>query len=137
MQRRAVDDMGEITTVIGAGSKFSGTFSGKGNFAISGSVEGDCNLEGSVVLQNEGAWKGALIARVVVIAGAVEGQIEANEKLELTKSARVRGDIKAPVIAIAEGAKLDGKITMESANVTRYEERRDAHPPQTAIETRR
>jgi len=135
MQRRAVDEMGDITTVIGPGSKFVGSFSGKGNYAISGSVEGDCNLEGSVLLQDEGAWKGVLTARVVVVAGAVEGQIEANEKLELTRSARVRGDVKAPVIAIAEGAVLDGKITMQSASVTRYEEKRGDHPPRTSIET--
>ncbi len=135
MQRRSVDDMGDITTVIGPGSKIVGSLSGKGNYAISGSVEGDCNLDGSVLLQEQGEWKGVLSARVVVIAGQIDGQIAATEKLELTRSARVRGDVKSPVIAIAEGAVLDGKITMEGADITRFEEKRDDHPPKATVTT--
>ena len=134
-QRRAVDELRDITTVVGPGAKFVGTLSGTGNYAIGGSFEGDCNVDGSVLLQEQGEWNGSLGARVVVVAGTVKGKIMAGDKLELTRSARVRGDVQAPVIAIAEGAVLDGKITMESAAVTHYQEKRGDHPPQTRIET--
>jgi len=134
-QRRALDDFGEFTTAIGHGARFVGALSGHGNYAVDGDVDGECNIDGTLILQEHGTWRGTLQAKVVVIAGRVDGQIVAAEKLELTRSARVQGDVAAPVIAIAEGAKLDGRISMQGSTVTRYTERRDTHPPQARIDT--
>src|SRR3989344_3892509 len=71
-------------------------------------------------------WEGDITAANVVIAGEVRGDVTAREKLELAASARIRGNIKSPVIAMAEGAALDGKVDMAQApQLTRFSEKRE------------
>jgi len=96
---------------------------------VYGEVQGDCDIEGTLVLGEGGRWRGNIRARNVVIAGQVEGDIQAETKLELTRTAVVRGKISSPVVAIARGAVHDGSIRMtDQTKVTRFEDRRE--PPE-------
>jgi cytoskeletal protein CcmA (bactofilin family) len=53
-------------------------------------------------------------AGAVVVAGRVEGQIVARQRAELLASASVNGSVQAPKVVIAEGAQLQGSVTMSS-----------------------
>ena len=124
-RRRTLDHVPAFSTVIGAGSTCAGNFSGKDNYAVYGRVEGECDLDGTLMLGQSGHWVGEIVATHVIIAGTVEGNVTAREKLELAPSANIRGNLKSAVIAIAEGAVYDGQIRMEQATrVTRFVERR-------------
>ena len=60
-----------------------------------------------------------------VIAGEWHGEITATEKLEIRKSARIRGAVTARSIAVAKGAVIDGEMSVTSgAPVVSYEEKR-------------
>ena len=48
--RRTLDKVEGFSTVIGKDSHFIGTIGGAGNFIIQGKVEGDCNIEGTLVI---------------------------------------------------------------------------------------
>jgi len=123
--RRTLDQVGEFTTIIGAESALTGSFKGKDNYLVYGRVEGECDLEGAVMLGEGGCWVGNIVAHHVFIAGEVEGDITAHGKIELLASARIRGHLTSPVIAMAEGAAFDGEIKMEKqSQVTSYSERR-------------
>jgi cytoskeletal protein CcmA (bactofilin family) len=75
---------------------------------ISGTVEGDCELSGSVSITRQGVWNGTLRATSVIIAGTVEGDIEASGRVEITDSARITGTVTGEAIAVAEGAVVEG-----------------------------
>ena len=124
-QRRTLDKVGGISTVVGEGSHFVGTLGGDDNAVILGRVEGDCQLEGTLVLEQHGYWKGNIEAENVVIAGEVEGGVIARNKLEVTASARIKGTATGQVIAIAQGAVIEGKVqTKGTVPVTRFLEKR-------------
>jgi cytoskeletal protein CcmA (bactofilin family) len=53
-------------------------------------------------------------AGAVVVAGRIEGQIVARQRAELLASATVTGSVQAPKVVIAEGAQLQGSVTMSS-----------------------
>lgn len=128
--RRSVDKVKDFGTLIGADSTFSGTLRGKDNYAIYGAVEGDCELEGALMLGPGGRWKGNISAAVVFIAGEVEGNIAAREKLEIAPGARVRGNLSSGSIAIADGAVFEGEVKMpKPEEVTRFAERRGGAEP--------
>lgn len=114
-QRRTLDKVGGISTVIGAGAVFTGHFKGTENYVVYGTIEGDCDLDGTVVVEEGGTWRGQVKGGNVIIAGNVFGDVIAMTKVELAPSAKVAGSIAGPVVAIAEGAVVEGKIQMTSA----------------------
>lgn len=126
-ERRSIDKVKDFGTLVGADSHFSGTLKGKDNYAIYGTVEGDCDLSGALLLGPTGRWKGNITAAVVFVAGEVEGNVTALEKLEIAPGARVRGNLSSVSIAIADGAVFEGEVKMFKAEQpTHYTERRAA-----------
>lgn len=126
-RRRTLDHVEDFTTMLGPDSVYTGVFQGKDNHIIYGEVQGECELEGILVLGEGSRWKGNIRAGSVVIAGRVDGDIEAKDKLELARTAYVRGKITSPVVAIARGAVHEGSIRMtKQTQVTRFVERREA-----------
>jgi len=123
--RRTLDKVGGISTVIGAGSKFVGEISGEENIVIHGEIDGDCDLQGTVVVEEGAKWKGTVKASNVIIAGLVEGDVIATEKLELASTAVIEGNLSGPVIAVAEGAVIKGGMRMtDRKDVTHFTDKR-------------
>lgn len=123
--RRTLDQVGGISTVIGAGNKFVGEISGEENIVIHGEIEGDCDLQGTVVVEEGAKWLGTVKASNIIIAGLVKGDIIATQKLELTSTAVIEGNLSAPVIAVAEGAVIKGGMRMsDGKDVTHFTDKR-------------
>ena len=125
--RRSIDKVNDFGTLIGVDSHFSGTLSGTDNYAIYGSVEGDCDLSGALLLGAGARWKGNITASIVFIAGHVEGNVTAHEKLEVARGAKVKGNLSSAAIAIAEGAVFEGEVKMpRAAEAVRFTDQRVA-----------
>ncbi len=123
--RRTLDKVGGVSTVIGAGSKFVGEISGEENIVIHGEIEGDCDLQGTVVVEEGAKWKGTVKASNVIIAGLVEGDVIVTQKLELASTAVIEGNLSGPVIAVAEGAVIKGGMRMSAGkDVTHFTDKR-------------
>ena len=102
-----------VTSVLGAGTVWKGQLSGTGGVRIEGSFEGDITLRGLLVVGETGRVTcQQLSANVVIIAGAVRGDITA-EKLEIRSTGRVWGNVVTAAFATEEGAFLRGQIRME------------------------
>lgn len=126
-RRRTLDRIENFTTMLGPDSVYTGVFQGKDNHIIYGEVQGECDIEGILVLGEGSRWKGNIRAASVVIAGRVEGDIEATQKLELARTGYVYGKMTSPVVAIARGAVHEGSIRMaKQTQITRFVERREA-----------
>ena len=124
--RRALDGNTRFATSIGKDSQFHGKLSGDGNILVQGKVVGDSEVKAAVVITETGAWEGNLVANHVVVAGEVHGDIMSSGKIELLASAKVNGNLRCPVIAIATGAIHEGHMDMGSAmRLERFFEKRD------------
>ena len=107
-RRRLRDRLSGAATLINQGCKISGVISGTGNFLISGEVDGDCDVQGTLTVSADGVWLGTIRAESVIISGRVEGDISAGGKVEITATAKITGTVTAEAIAVAEGAIVDG-----------------------------
>ena len=102
-----------VTSVLGTGVIWKGNLSGSGGVRIEGAFEGEIALRGLLVVGVTGRVTCPhLRANVVVIAGAVRGDITA-EKVEIRSTGRVWGDVVTAAMATEEGAFLRGQIRME------------------------
>lgn len=125
--RRMMDRASGPVTVIGDGIRIEGQISGTGQFVIGGTVVGDCDLEGPVTLAEGGCWEGRLKGADIIIAGRLEGDVEAAGQLEITRSAHISGSVTGGSIAIAEGAVIEGEIHMRGEVApTRFEDQRQS-----------
>ncbi|MCK4976264.1 MAG: polymer-forming cytoskeletal protein [Anaerolineales bacterium] len=102
-----------VTSVLGSGVVWKGDLSGSGGVRIEGAFEGDISLRGLLVVGETGRVTcDHLQAKVVIVAGAVRGDITA-EKVEIRSTGRVWGDVVTAGFATEEGAFLRGQIRME------------------------
>lgn len=111
-KRRVSDRSSGPTTLIAEGCTIEGKFAGGGDILVSGTVVGDSRLEGLVTITRSGVWRGALTARDVIVSGTVNGDIVAPGRIEIAASARVNGTVTGGRIAVAEGAVIDGEMSI-------------------------
>jgi cytoskeletal protein CcmA (bactofilin family) len=124
-RRRLADRVSTSPTFIGAGTTLVGNLECQGDLAVGGAVQGNSLVRGAFTLSEGGRWEGELQATNAVIAGEVLGAVVVSEKLEIRKTARVRGFVKARTIAVAQGALIDGEMAVTSGSpVVHYEEKR-------------
>jgi cytoskeletal protein CcmA (bactofilin family) len=102
-----------VTSVVGQSLALKGELSGSGGVRIEGSYEGEIALNGMLVVGESGKVTCEHVrANVVIVAGAVKGNISA-EKVEIRKTGRVWGNVVTTAFTTEEGAFLRGQITME------------------------
>jgi cytoskeletal protein CcmA (bactofilin family) len=124
-KRRIRDSSGGPTTYIAPSTKIVGTISGQGSYVFCGTVEGDCDIDGPLTLAESGHWKGVLKATDIIVAGAVEGDVVARQRVEISGTARVSGSLSGNSIAVAEGAVIEGEIKVTSGEPpVKFQEKR-------------
>lgn len=97
-------------SVIAADLTIEGKIEGAGSVRIAGRFKGDVNVQGDLTLERGAKLKGVIRAKKVVMAGELEGNIEAASRVELMESAALIGDIKASTLTVAAGCKIRGHI---------------------------
>ncbi len=113
----------DAETIIGAGVRVEGTFTAHGNVIIKGQLFGSLETESDLHLREGGLIEADIKAHNASIAGEVKGNFEVEDKIELASSAQVSGDLNCRVLAIDEGAVLNGrcKVGGGGANSPREE----------------
>ena len=130
LKRRIQDSANGPTTYIAASTTIVGTITGKGAYVFCGSVEGDCDIEGPLTLAAGGRWRGTVKATDIVVAGVVEGDVVAQQRVEILGTARITGSLAGNSIAVAEGAIIAGEIkVMNGAAPTTFNEKRVVELP--------
>ena len=102
------------TAVIGKTIKVKGTISGNENLVIEGTVDGSVDLpQNDLTIGESGQVVANLDAKTVKVDGQVTGDISGSEKVVISKSGRVQGNIVAPRVTLEDGAKFKGSIDMD------------------------
>ena len=81
------------------------------DLVIGGRVEGTVTLSAhSLTVLDGGEVHASVTAKSVIVQGAILGDVEALERLELGKGSTISGDVTAPRIAMADGAIVNGTV---------------------------
>src|ERR1700704_3326591 len=104
-------DVKGSSATIGKAVKVVGQIFSREDLFIDGEVEGTVEaLEHKLTVGPNGNVKAAVKAREVVALGSVQGNVEATEKIEIRKDAKLVGDIRTARIIIEDGAYFKGSI---------------------------
>jgi cytoskeletal protein CcmA (bactofilin family) len=102
-------------TYIGPNVTIDGTITGSEKVLIEGTVRGKIDMTGDLLVGTKARVEAIVHAKNVTVEGKLTGDISADDRVELVASSTVDGNIKAPKIVVAEGAKFRGNVDMGSA----------------------
>lgn len=102
------------SAMIGKSIQIKGDISGAENLIIEGTVEGRIDLpQNDLTIGESGQVTADLKAKVIKVDGQVTGDMSGTEKVVVSKSGRVEGNIVAPRVTLEDGAKFKGSIDMD------------------------
>ncbi|MBA3975585.1 MAG: cell shape determination protein CcmA [Candidatus Solibacter sp.] len=129
--RRVDEATTRSAAVIGKTILVKGTVSGREDLLVDGRLEGDVDLpENRLTVGQGGHIEGKIRAREIVIYGVVQGNLEASERVEIRKNAKVIGDLKACRPVIEDEAYFKGNV--ETIRVDPPKPPKPAAPPAAA-----
>ena len=111
--------------VIGKSVMIKGQIFSREDLTIDGEVDGSVELhEHRLTVGPNGKLQAGVKAREVVVLGTIHGNVEASDKIDIRKDAKLVGDIKTSRIVIEDGAYFKGSI-----DIVRVEASKPAAPP--------
>lgn len=98
----------EFATIIGADANFKGDLEFESAAKVLGKFEGSITSKGKIHIADGSECKATITAKEVAVEGRIEGDVEANDRIELKPKGVVEGDIVAARMTMAEGASING-----------------------------
>jgi cytoskeletal protein CcmA (bactofilin family) len=105
-------------SLIGHGGTLEGKVHCDTNLRIEGNFSGEILCQGTVTVGEQGTVRSSIKAREIIIAGKVYGNVTADQKLIMTGTGQLHGNIAAGALSIMEGSLLNGSVAMAEQPAT-------------------
>ena len=102
----------DFDTILSPDIDFSGTLHFEKPFLIRGKVSGEISAKGLLVVDGDAVVNANINASRVIIRGYVKGDVTAAEKVEVTVTGKLEGNVSAPEIFMESGCAFNGRCTM-------------------------
>jgi cytoskeletal protein CcmA (bactofilin family) len=103
--------------LISTGTDIFGDVKSSGDIRIDGTLTGNLNTKGKVVIGPTGKVKGEVICKNSEVAGLIEGRIIVGQLLNLKASSKISGDIITSKLSIEPGALFTGSCKMSDTDI--------------------
>ncbi len=108
----------KVETIIGQHVLVHGDLSFSGGLYIEGRIIGkvvaEPGIEALLTLAQGGSIEGEIHVPKAVISGRLTGDIHSDERIELTETAHIQGNIHYKLIEITAGATVSGQLIHET-----------------------
>jgi len=121
----------DLSAFIDEGSEIEGKYSFSGTVMFNGKLSGEIQTQDTLIIGEKGVVNAIVRAGTVIISGEVVGNVNATERVELRGTARVFGDVEAPVVIVEEGVLFEGHCRMNKGKLDAPSSREAAVIPLT------
>jgi len=112
MAKNNETDNNVAINIISLGTDITGDIKSTGDIRIDGSLTGNLNTKGKVVIGPTGKVNGEVVCKNSEISGIIEGRIVVGQLLILKASSKIFGDIETSKLSIEPGAIFSGTCKM-------------------------
>jgi cytoskeletal protein CcmA (bactofilin family) len=98
------------TTLIAKRTRVGGLIETEGDVMVEGRVEGTIRAGGCVTVGVSGVAVSDVVASRALVLGILIGNVTATERIDVAGSARVVGDVRAPIVSVASSGLVEGRI---------------------------
>jgi cytoskeletal protein CcmA (bactofilin family) len=102
----------DLSAYIDEASEIEGKYTFSGTVMLNGKFSGEITSNDTLIIGEKGVVNASIRAGIVLVNGEVTGNILGGERVELRGTARVFGDVEAPVIVVEEGVLFQGHCRM-------------------------
>ena len=106
----------DFDTILSPDIDFTGTLRFERPFLIRGKVSGEIDATGVLVIDEKAVVNANIHALRVLIRGQVKGDVTAVEKVEVTVTGKLSGNVTSPEIFMETGCIFNGRCTMVGRN---------------------
>lgn len=108
---------GRGAAVIGKSVTIKGQIFSREDLVVDGEMEGAIELnDHRLTVGPNGRVRAGIKAREIVVLGQIDGNVEALDRIDIRKDAKLVGDIKTARIIIEDGAYFKGSIDITRAD---------------------
>jgi cytoskeletal protein CcmA (bactofilin family) len=104
-------DPPDAPVLIAAGAEFHGLLALDGPARVEGLLRGEIAGPGPLWIGPRASVEARIETDELLVAGALAGEVRVSRRISLAGTARVRGELQAPSLALAEGALVEGHCT--------------------------
>ena len=112
----------ESKTILGSNALFKGELTFQGTLCIDGHFEGKLTTNGTLIVAEQGDVLADIEAKAVICKGKIKGNIMASQKVEMSSTGRIMGNVQTPALGIELGAVLMGKCNMSGGESSSSED---------------
>ena len=110
--KAAIKSNKDLSAYIDEASEIEGKYTFSGTVMLNGKLTGEIFSNDTLIIGEKGVVNAAIHAGIVLVSGEVRGNILGTERVELRGSARMYGDVEAPVVVVEEGVLFEGHCRM-------------------------
>jgi len=114
--RKDFADPNHLDTLIGKEVVVEGLLKTEGDIQINGQFTGEIETSGDLIVGEHAKVKAEITGNNVYVAGEVEGNITAKEKLEILETGRINGNVTSQAMSIEPGGILKGSSEMQEVS---------------------
>ena len=111
-------DATQARNLVAEKTTITGNIQTTGDIRIDGILVGDIEVNGRLVLGNNGKINGNVIATESEIAGTLTGDIKVSEMLTVKATAKIEGNVAIAKLVVEPGAVFNAKCVMGKQDAT-------------------
>lgn len=104
----------DIETIIGKGTALNGNIASNGNLRVDGTLEGNIETTGHVVVGSSGIITGNISAASLDVGGTITGNVNTLGNLSIHPTGQLVGDVRVKSLNIADGGVFRGRSEMDA-----------------------
>jgi cytoskeletal protein CcmA (bactofilin family) len=101
-------------TILSSQTEITGELVVKNDIRVAGKIKGKLQISGNLVVEPTGRIEADVTVDTAIIAGIVEGDVIAKEKVVLEANSKLFGNITTKELVIVEGALFRGNCAMDT-----------------------
>jgi len=102
----------DLSAFIDEASEIEGKYTFSGTVMLNGKFKGEISSNDTLIIGEKAVINASIRAGIILISGEVVGNVLGLERVELRGTARVFGDVEAPVVVVEEGVLFEGHCRM-------------------------
>lgn len=115
-----------INSIIGSDMVVEGNIRAKETVRVEGSVVGNVETEGALIISATGKVKGNIKGSNIVVGGVLEGDLTSSGKTELISTGKVIGNMNTKSLIVDENAVFQGQCIMNADGMQALPKKEDA-----------
>jgi cytoskeletal protein CcmA (bactofilin family) len=105
----------DINAFLGAGTFFTGRLAFEGVVRLDGVFDGEIvSAGGTLIVGSNARVTGSVAVGRLSCGGEVAAEVAAAAKVTVTRTGRLTGSVRTPVLEVEEGGCLEGSVVMDA-----------------------